>query len=445
MVIAGIIFVAVIVIIRLAIYFDEKSKERFRQLDCEFQKKNDDLNIQRRNLQKQVDFVESEKKSMIRKKEETDRNCDNKKREVDRLIQKEKESFSEEIAKLRTEKDSLLQEISNKESELAGIANRVYDSITKQTALIIDKCSETYPRIAAASADLKLINFDYAARFLEVKERPAFAEAKRIRELKKQTKDILVEKKLYEYKYNYIVELFPNVEDIFEDGFEESEKDFELETEADTDRTRLFLSSEEYQKLSVAERNQLALDRYLQGKKTKWQIGRDYEMFIGFQYEKEGAKVSYCGIIKKLEDMGRDLIVEQGDRILIVQCKNWSQEKEIHEKHIFQLYGTVVLYQLSHRWKEVSGVFVTSTSLSRTAKDVARYLHIETVENKKLEDFPRIKCNINRTTKEKIYHLPFDQKYDDVIIEPSRGEFFAKTVAEAEEKGFRRAMKYFGE
>lgn len=356
--------------------------------------------------------------------------------------------FEQKIEELNRKQMSLQRTIAQKETELAEKNKKAeifFDSIIKQSELIIDKGAEMYPRIAAVSADLKLINYDYAAKTLEEKEHPAYMEAMRIRELRKQTKDILFEKNLYEYKYNYIVELFPNVEDIFDSDFDDSEKEIELETEADTDRTRLFLSSEEYQKLSVTERNQLALDRYLQGKKTKWQIGRDYEMFIGFQYEKEGAKVSYCGIIKKLEDMGRDLIVEQGDRILIVQCKNWAQEKEIHEKHIFQLYGTVVLYQLSHRWKEVSGVFVTSTSLSRTAKDVARYLHIETVENKKLEDFPRIKCNINRTTKEKIYHLPFDQKYDDVIIEPSRGEFFAKTVAEAEEKGFRRAMKYFGE
>lgn len=356
--------------------------------------------------------------------------------------------FEQKIEELNRKQMSLQRTIVQKETELAEKnkkAEKFFDSIIKQSELIIDKGAEMYPRIAAVSADLKLINYDYAAKTLEEKAHPAYMEAMRIRELRKQTKDILFEKNLYEYKYNYIVELFPNVEDIFDSDFDDSENEIELETEADTDRTRLFLSSEEYQKLSVTERNQLALDRYLQGKKTKWQIGRDYEMFIGFQYEKEGAKVSYCGIIKKLEDMGRDLIVEKGDRILIVQCKNWAQEKEIHEKHIFQLYGTVVLYQLSHRWKEVSGVFVTSTSLSRTAKDVARYLHIETVENKKLEDFPRIKCNINRTTKEKIYHLPFDQKYDDVIIEPSRGEFFAKTVAEAEDKGFRRAMKYFGE
>lgn len=365
----------------------------------------------------------------------------------DEKVYKERQ-FEQKIEELNRKQMSLQRTIAQKETELAEKnkkAEKIFDSIIKQSELIIDKGAEMYPRIAAVSADLKLINYDYAAKTLEEKAHPAYMEAMRIRELRKQTKDILFEKNLYEYKYNYIVELFPNVEDIFDSDFDDSEKEIELETEADTDRTRLFLSSEEYQKLSVEERNQLALDRYLQGKKTKWQIGRDYEMFIGFQYEKEGAKVSYCGIIKKLEDMGRDLIVEQGDRILIVQCKNWSQEKEIHEKHIFQLYGTVVLYQLSHRWKEVSGVFVTSTSLSRTAKDVARYLHIETVENKKLEDFPRIKCNINRTTKEKIYHLPFDQKYDDVIIEPSRGEFFAKTVAEAEEKGFRRAMKYFRE
>ncbi len=73
MVIAGIIFVAVIVIIRFAIYFDEKAKERFRQLDCEFQKKNDELSIERRYLQEQVGLIESEKKSIVQQKEETEK------------------------------------------------------------------------------------------------------------------------------------------------------------------------------------------------------------------------------------------------------------------------------------------------------------------------------------------------------------------------------------
>jgi hypothetical protein len=55
-----------------------------------------------------------------------------------------------------------------------------------------------------------------------------------------------------------------------------------------------------------------------------------------------------------------------------------------------------------------------------------------------------IKCNINQGTKEKIYHLPFDQQYDRTKILPELGEFYADTTAEAEEKGFRRAFRFSG-
>ena len=61
--------------------------------------------------------------------------------------------------------------------------------------------------------------------------------------------------------------------------------------------------------------------------------------------------------------------------------------------------------------------------------------------------FPRIKCNIGRDeygAVTKIYHLPMDQQYDNVIIEPDKGEFFAMTVLEAENAGFRRAYKWYG-
>ena len=45
---------------------------------------------------------------------------------------------------------------------------------------------------------------------------------------------------------------------------------------------------------------------------------------------------------------------------------------------------------------------------------------------------------------EMIYHLPFDQMYDRVVIEPEKGECYVKTVAEAEQKGFRRAYRWRG-
>jgi hypothetical protein len=58
--------------------------------------------------------------------------------------------------------------------------------------------------------------------------------------------------------------------------------------------------------------------------------------------------------------------------------------------------------------------------------------------------YPMIKCNINQSSQENIYHLPFDQQYDRTKINPALGEFYATSVAEAESKGFRRALRYFG-
>ncbi len=311
-----------------------------------------------------------------------------------------------------------------------------------QLASLIDKKTEIFPEFATMMAELLTYHYTKSADILEKKDHPALTEAKRIRELAKETREIAKEKKILEYKLAYIEKLFPNIIDIFDTDFN-SYDNFELETEETTDRTRLFLSPEEYQKLSVTERNQLALDRYIEQRKSKWQIGRDYEMYIGQACEERGYSVQYTGIIKNLEDMGRDLIAIKNTETYIIQCKNWSKEKTIHEKHIFQLYGTVILWKLENPFFDVRGVFVTTTTLSKKAKEVADELDIEVYENVELGEFPRIKCNINRTTGEKIYHLPFDQQYDTAVIEEKNGECYAYTVSEAEEKGFRRALKHF--
>lgn len=84
---------------------------------------------------------------------------------------------------------------------------------------------------------------------------------------------------------------------------------------------------------------------------------------------------------------------------------------------------------------------ITSTALSETAKRFATALGVEYEENYPLNTYPLIKCNVNKATNEKIYHLPFDQQYDRVQIK-NDGEFFAWSVAEAENSGFRRAKKW---
>jgi hypothetical protein len=40
------------------------------------------------------------------------------------------------------------------------------------------------------------------------------------------------------------------------------------------------------------------------------------------------------------------------------------------------------------------------------------------------------------------YHLPFDQQYDRTKIIPALDECYVRTVAEAEERGFRRAFRH---
>ncbi len=201
----------------------------------------------------------------------------------------------------------------------------------------------------------------------------------------------------------------------------------------------------------------MALDRWRQSKKSRWQIGREYERFIGYNYETLGYDVSFTGAIEGFQDMGRDVIARRGDELRVIQCKYWSQEKTIHEKHIFQLFGLALEYayrlgkfddvrQLSLlggpiKTSGVQAVIYTSTIISEVAKEVAKTLHVECNEKIRISDYPLVKCNISTRDGERIYHLPFDQQYDRTKIK-FKGEKYVYTVAEAENAGFRRAWKW---
>lgn len=99
----------------------------------------------------------------------------------------------------------------------------------------------------------------------------------------------------------------------------------------------------------------------------------------------------------------------------------------------------MIEYSISNPEKAAAGILVTNICLSEKAKEFAKALKIEYVENFDLGDFPRIKCNINNG--EKIYHLPMDQQYDSTIID-CPGEMMVSTVKEAEMHGFRRAFRW---
>ena len=104
---------------------------------------------------------------------------------------------------------------------------------------------------------------------------------------------------------------------------------------------------------------------------------------------------------------------------------------------------TLVLYEFENSIGGVSAIFCTTTQLSKEAELVAKRLGIA-IRYENLKKYPMVKCNINLSNKEKIYHLPFDQQYDNIIIGNKSGEQYLEQIAHAETLGFRRAFKWTG-
>lgn len=313
--------------------------------------------------------------------------------------------------------------------------------------------TQGFPWLAQAYADyLHLQDLD-RADYLQWKSHPAPIAAKTVREVAAQRR---VAEKLYrvlKYKLEYYENLFPwlvdftgeDIDDLIKQVMERKERGKE-ELEEPDDPAKKWLTQAEYGSLPTVERNQRALDRYWQKKKkSKWEIGRDYERYIGYLYESKGYGVYYQGIVEGLADLGRDLVCAKDKSAEIVQCKYWSKEKQIHEKHIFQLFGTAIAYRIDHPKMRVTPWFVTSTILSETAKRFAKELDVRWSDNYPLEHYPCIKCNVSQRDGTKIYHLPFDQQYDRTLIEEERNECYVETVKEAEAMGFRRAFRWRGE
>lgn len=353
-----------------------------------------------------------------------------------------------ELYKLQKENQELTEENRSQKKRISKLESAIeekdslYKSLENKKGLFLTKLS-------SLMADFNTIQYDISARHLATKRRPAYKEAQRIKQLKRQTKEIIEKSKMAEYKYEYLFALFPDLE-MYADSVEELEelsgfRDLS-DLQRNSDRTKKYLSKEEYKALPEEKRNQLALDRYVEDHKSKWEIGRDYELYLGYVYTSDGWDVEYFGIEKQLNDMGRDLIASKDGVLHIIQCKYWSQKKLIHEKHIAQLYGTTVQYKLSTAQDtKAIPVFITNIKLSDTAKKFSDYLGVKYIENKELEEFPRIKCNVNRDEvgQTKIYHLPMDQQYDRTKIS-NKGDCFAYTVKEAMSKGFRRAHRWYG-
>lgn len=368
------------------------------------------------------------------------------------------ESFMEEISRQRQRAVREFEAVRQLQaSELSSLYRRLSNARAEAKTLddqrrLIETAKSNLtalPYWAGIMADFETHGIDVLATSLDWGESIARAQkVKSIREIRKEAASIIAQCKEAQYQLDYLLKMFPSLEDFLETDYRDLPIiDDTLLSDEKHDNVRNYLSKEEYSQLSETARNQLALDRYLKShRKTKWQVGRDYELFVGYNFTLNGFSVDYFGSYNGIDDLGRDLIAKKDSSVLVIQCKYWSSKKEIHENHICQLHGTVVSYSLENGLPPhlVSGVLVTNISLSETAKRFAQTLGITIVENFPIGEYPCIKCNINRSSAgeiTKIYHLPFDQQYDSCKID-SPGEFFAMTVEEAEASGFRRAFRW---
>lgn len=353
-----------------------------------------------------------------------------------------RESAQKELQAATDKGNIIVNNACSKADEIINDAHAKYDKIAHTAELIKSEALRATPALAQMYADLEYLRDMSDAHHLDTKSPPAYKAAETVRMHAAEKKELRFQLKNIQYKLSVYESLLPWLSDLSDAttadllSISSPDSDFLID-----DPVHNYVSKEEWASLSTSERNQLALDRYnTSHQKTKWQIGRDYELYVGSIYQKKGYSVDYSGSRLRYDDLGRDLLVRKGLNTIIIQCKYWSKEKQIHEKHIFQLYGTSICYQIDHPRETVKCMLITNTEYTQTACAFAKKMDVTLVSNFPLGSFPQIKCNIGNSG-EKIYHLPMDQQYDSVVISKPN-EFFASTVAEAEQAGFRRAFKW---
>lgn len=352
-----------------------------------------------------------------------------------------RKEFDKKIGNSQLELENQKQDIKKQyellnEAEAASIKKindykeKTIKEIKDTEKLLLQSKTSSQKWLSGMIADyLTLPIFNYMDSLMDSNSKAKWETAYKIRDLGYEIKSLTERNKILEYELKYLYELYPEIEDA------EIELD-EIEPIEEISSTG-WLTKEEWDNLSSIEKNTLAFERYKNRHKTKWQIGRDFEMYAGYQFELNGYTVEYHGIEKGFEDLGIDLIARKNNETKLVQCKYWSTKKNIHENHICQLFGTSIKYQLEHQNEKVTARFICHNELSDVAKEFAKKLGIEYFENVPIGDYPAVKCCDNYDKQTMIYHLPFDLNYDKIV---NCKKFM--TVEEAEKAGYRRAYKW---
>ena len=248
-------------------------------------------------------------------------------------------SNSKKYIKLKSELDSLgkdkeehLLRVKTEEERLDKKTRQLteaFESAKNDLEKIAGQKSMGFPWLAEAYAEYFSLRDLRRAEYLEKKKHPALTAAETVKEIRNEKRELVKENKVVTYKLTYYQKLFPWLIDLIaEDETEEIPVQMEdgvTRNENKEDRVKEFLTPEEYKQLPSVERNQRALDRYLANRnKSKWALGRDYEMYVGYLYQQKGYSIEYKGIIDGYADLGRDIIAIKDNEVCIIQCKYYT-------------------------------------------------------------------------------------------------------------------------
>ncbi len=198
------------------------------------------------------------------------------------------------------------------------------------------------PYFAKQYADcLYLIDLKIASE-LEHKARPAFTAAEKVREMSGQKRVLQEQCKLQEYQLNLYEAAFPWLSEFKEISPEDLASVVNIASTPENEYSTLkkWLSPQEYQTLSEADRLQLALDRYSIGKKATGRSALNMSDMSATVTSKKGYKVRYFGATEGLEDMGRDLIVSKEKKAFRYSMQTLGCRKNDSRKaHISTLWN----------------------------------------------------------------------------------------------------------
>jgi hypothetical protein len=220
-------------------------------------------------------------------------------------------------------KDSELSELRKSHAAALSAKDNEHSKLMRRMeglAKLIEQRKIQFPWLASAIADFHALEAERDAKILDTKKHPAVKAADEVREHGRKRRDAELNFRVMRYRVEYYEKLFPWIIEYVGDDVPDIAVDLSASlAEPTDDPVKHWLNDSEYQNLSIVEKNQLALDRWRLSKKTRWQIGRDYERFIGYKYETLGYDVAFTGAIDGLQDMGRDVIARRGSELHVIQ------------------------------------------------------------------------------------------------------------------------------